>query len=260
MLNRTWFVTPDPRPYATVRVICLPYAGGGAAPFRQWARQFSYRIEFSVLQLPGRENRAGEPFLRDMAEVVRAVGPCLARASDKPFVLFGHSVGALMAYELTQWLHHLGERGPAHLIVAGKRAPHLPLPREPLHELNDERLIAKLRQLNGTPQSVLDSRELMELLLPRLRADFAINETYRYAAAEPLACPMTVFGGVDDPETSLDALEAWRLHSKGPFEQRLFNGDHFFVHSLEAEVLGEIQRLALAAAGVVRPMPLAATP
>jgi medium-chain acyl-[acyl-carrier-protein] hydrolase len=256
MLNRNWFVTPEHRPDASVRLICLPYAGGSAAAFRHWAKRLSHRIEFSVLQLPGREHRFNEPFLRSLPAVIETIGPLVAQARDKPFVLFGHSVGALMAFELTRWLRAAGAPGPLHLIVAGKRAPHVPLARSPLHELSDEHLIDKLRELNGTPQQVLETRELLDLMLPRVRADFEVNETYRYREGAPLDCPMTVFGGSVDPETSLESLAAWEMHSCGPYEQRMFPGDHFFVHSFEDQVLADIQRVALNRGNQPR-MPLA---
>jgi len=161
------------------------------------------------------------------------VGPYL----DKPFAFFGHSMGALIALELTRWLRRNHKRMPVHLFVSGRRAPHIPDPVEPAWDLPEQEFIDRVRQLNGTPHDVLDHPELMQLIIPFLRADFAACETYEHQPEPPLACPITVFGGVDDEEVSCEHLEPWREHTTSAYRLHLFPGDHFFVQTAQAELL-----------------------
>lgn len=247
MSTHGWWITPERRPLAEVRLFAFPYAGGSAGSFRPWAKRLSPRIELSVLQLPGREDRYHEPMLTSMAEVVPPVCAALAQRADKPFVLFGHSVGALMAFEVVRRLGALRHGLPLELIVGGKRAPHEPIDRTPMHELSDPDLIERLRKFGGTPQAVLDTPELLELFLPRLRADFEINETYRHAEGSGLPVPVTVLGGVDDPETTPATLQAWERHADAGFRLRMYPGGHFFIHQIEDRVVGDIQQLVLSA-------------
>jgi medium-chain acyl-[acyl-carrier-protein] hydrolase len=246
---QNWWVTPERRPHAEVRLFAFPYAGGSAGSFRPWAKQFGPRIELSVLQLPGREDRFDEPMLTDMARVVAHASPWIARNTDKPFVLFGHSVGALMAYEVARHLISAGVASPLHVIVGGKRAPHVPIDRKPMHELSDPELIDRLHHFGGTPKAVLETPELLELFLPRLRADFQINETYRCVEGAGLPVPITVMGGVDDPETTPQTLQAWKQHAQADFQLRMYPGGHFFVHQVEHKVLADMQRIVLDALG-----------
>lgn len=245
MSTPSWWITPERRPLAEIRLFAFPYAGGSAGSFRAWAKRLSPRIELSVLQLPGREDRYHEPMLTSMAAVVPPVCASLSHRADKPFVLFGHSVGALMAFEVVRRLEALGQCLPLELVVGGKRAPHVPIDRTPLHELSDADLIDRLRRFGGTPQAVLDTPELLELFLPRLRADFQINETYRHTEGAKLSVPVTVLGGVDDPETTPETLQAWQRHADGGFRLRMYPGGHFFIHQIEDRVLSDIQQIVL---------------
>lgn len=247
MSNLRWLVTPERRNAAEVRLFALPYAGGSAGSFRPWAKRLSPRIELNILQLPGREDRFAESMLTDMAQVVPHITAAIESKSDKPFVIFGHSVGALMGFEVARRLNLRGARLPLHLVVGGKRAPHVPIDRKPMHELSDAELIERLHHFGGTPQAVLETPELLELFLPRLRADFQINETYRHQGGATLPCPLTVLGGMDDPETTPETLHAWQQHAGANFEVRMYPGGHFFVHQIEDRVLGDIQQLVLSA-------------
>jgi medium-chain acyl-[acyl-carrier-protein] hydrolase len=161
-------------------------------------------------------------------------------------VLFGHSVGTLMAYELARWLQCNGDLTLRRLIVSGRSAPHVRSRREPMHELSDRDLVEKLRRYNGTPSVVLETPELLEFFLPRLRADFEMNETYRAPQSAPaLQCPVNVFSGESDPETTEASVLAWQEHTCGAFEHRSFPGGHFFIHDPETAVLESIQAIAL---------------
>jgi surfactin synthase thioesterase subunit len=154
-----------------------------------------------------------------------------------PFVFFGYSLGALIGFELARSLRREGIDGPVHLVVAAFRAPHLPDPHRPVHDLPDADLVARLRELGGTPPEVLREPELMSLLLPLLRADLSVSETYVHRQEDPLDCSLTAFGAADDLEVSLEEVSAWRSHTRGPFELRIFPGGHFFIQTAQALML-----------------------
>jgi medium-chain acyl-[acyl-carrier-protein] hydrolase len=195
------------------------------------------------MQLPGRESRLREaPFIR-MSDAVERVAEALERHLDLPFALFGHSMGAILCFELARLLRSRYGVGPIHLFVSARRAPQFSDPRPPLHRLPDARFIAEIdRRYNGLPREVLANTELMELLLPMLRADVQMIETYAYEPGFPLDCPITAFGGVEDSGLRIEDLEGWHAHTNSRFETKLFPGDHFFVQSVPKEVLGTISR------------------
>lgn len=150
---------------------------------------------------------------------------------DKPFAFFGHSMGGLVSFELTRLLRREYGVSPVHLFVSGHRAPQVPDPDLPIHALPESEFLEELRRFNGTPEAVLKNAELMQLLLPTLRADFAVIETYAYTPETPLECPITAYGGLQDREVSCNELEAWREQTNASFVLQMFPGDHFFLHS-----------------------------
>jgi medium-chain acyl-[acyl-carrier-protein] hydrolase len=237
----SWFLGREPGPLTRLRLFCFPYAGGGASVFRAWTALLPRDVEVVPIQMPGHETRLNEPLFSNFQPLVDALARDLDRWLDVPFAFFGHSMGAVIAFELARRLHASGRGDPVHLFLAGRRAPHLASDEEPLHDLPDAELLERVRALNGTPATVLEDRELIELLLPILRADFAICESYEYRAQGPrLQCPLSVFGGTEDPEVSRDDLLAWREHTQGRFRARLFPGDHFFLHTARAPLLAAI--------------------
>ncbi len=179
---------------------------------------------------------AERPFTR-LGPLVEALAAALRPYFDVPFAFFGHSMGAVIGFELARRLR--GERleGPAHLFVAGRRAPQIHDGGPFDFNLPEAEFIEELRRLNGTPREVLEHPELMQLVLPLLRADFEAIQTYDYAAAAPLDCPITAFGGTDDKDISRADLEAWREHTRSSFALRMFDGDHFFLHTAETPLL-----------------------
>ncbi len=183
------------------------------------------------MQLPGREGRLREtPFTRiePLVEALAAELPL----GELPFAFFGHSMGALIAYELVHELARRGGPQPLHLFASGRRAPQVPHREEPLHDLPEPQFLERLRELNGTPEEVLRHAELMALLSPLLRADFALHETWTYRAGRtPLAIGLSTLGGIADPEVTREDLEAWRVETTGPFRLRMMPGDHFFLLS-----------------------------
>jgi surfactin synthase thioesterase subunit len=216
------------KPNARVRLFCLPHAGGGASVFRSWNELLPPSIEACPVQLPGRENRIGDTPYRQLRPLVEALATALEPYLELRCALFGHSMGATIAFELAHRLKRRG-REPVALIVSARRAPHLPAGEPPIHQLPDAEFREALRDLAGTPDSVLENGELMELLLPLLRADFEINDSYEPSANAPLTCPIVVFGGEDDAAVSRSQLEAWRELTSGPFRLSMLPGGHFIV-------------------------------
>jgi medium-chain acyl-[acyl-carrier-protein] hydrolase len=199
-------------------------------------------VEILAVQLPGREDRLREqPFAR-LSQLIDVLAEVLAPHMRSPFAFFGHSVGALIGFELARKLRRQNARGPVHLFVSARRAPQIPEPGPPLHRLPDAAFKDELRRFNGTPEVVLREPELMELFLPLLRADFALLETYVYSNDEPLDCPITAFGGLQDTKATSDELAAWREQTKRDFTLRMFPGGHFYLQNGRSLLLGSIAR------------------
>jgi medium-chain acyl-[acyl-carrier-protein] hydrolase len=226
-----------PNRAARVRLVCFPYAGGSASAFKSWDAELLPNIESYGIQLPGRGTRIREPLLSNLDDVVPDVSAAIAPLFDKPCVFFGHSLGALLAFEVNRWLRRERRVSCSHLFVSGRRAPHM-LYNEPAKSaMSDEELVQTLCDLRGTSSEILDNPELLEVLLPVLRADFRLGETYRYRDDEPLTCPITALGGTEDDESLDDRLDGWRRHTTGRFAKYLFGGGHFFVKASSREVL-----------------------
>jgi medium-chain acyl-[acyl-carrier-protein] hydrolase len=237
-----WIAYHKPRPGARVRLYCFPYAGGAASIFRGWADALPAEIEVRPVQPPGRESRIREPAFTRVEPLVAAF---LAGHGDDlgamPAAFFGHSMGALLAYELARALRREGRPAPVRLFVSARRAPHLPARERPIYALPEEEFRAELRELKGTPEEVLDHPELMELVGPLLRADFELIDTYEHAPGDPLGCPISAFGGIADATVSEEEMAGWRRHTAGPFRLRMLPGDHFFLHhGSRAELLGHL--------------------
>ncbi|MDZ7269879.1 MAG: thioesterase domain-containing protein [candidate division KSB1 bacterium] len=239
--SASWVVRPRPNPRAALRLFCFPYAGAGSIIFRSWPEQLPVSVETCLVELPGRGSRLREPLFTRLLPMIDAALPALLPYLDRPFAFFGHSMGALLSFELTRRLRRQADRLPSHLFVSGRAAPHLPDAMPALHKLPEAEFIAELRRLNGTPGEVLEHAELMQLLMPILRADFAVCETYVCEPGPPLACPITVFGGAEDPHVTRATLEPWREHTSAGFALHILPGDHFFLQSA-APMLLQIMR------------------
>ncbi|HEX5724523.1 MAG TPA: thioesterase domain-containing protein [Longimicrobiaceae bacterium] len=237
-----WVVIPRSDGRARLRLFCFPYAGGGARTFHPWARMLPSGVELCAVQPPGRENRLSEAPYTNMLELVDRLAEVLAPWMDVPFAFFGHSNGAIMSFELARRLRRAGRPLPLHLFLSGRQAPHLPPRHEPIHALAEPAFSERLRRLEGTPEEILQNDEIMELVRPLLRADFALAETYAYAAEPPLAIPISAYGGDEDPDVFVDDVHAWREYTSAAFHARIFPGGHFFLHSGRAAVLEELSR------------------
>ncbi len=228
-----WIRWIKSNPNAQLRLFCFPYAGGSAAIFRAWAAALPDEVEIGAIQLPGRGDRLAEVPFTHLTPLLEALVPALVPYLDRPYVFFGHSMGAVISFELARRFT------PQHLFISGRRAPQS-LSAPMLHTLSDQAFLAKLRSLNGTPQEVLANAELMQLFLPILRADFAVCETYEYAEGSPLKCPISVFGGMSDRTEPIELLEAWRMHTQSDFSLSVLPGDHFFVQTEQPLLLNQI--------------------
>jgi medium-chain acyl-[acyl-carrier-protein] hydrolase len=232
-----WFARPGTNPQARLRLFCFPYAGGGALIYRSWHKFLPRDVELLAVQLPGRETRLKEAPFTGLFTLVRTVAPVLLPLLDKPFAFFGHSLGALLSFEMARQIRREYGMRPAHLFVSGRGAPHLRRVHSPIHALPEAELVEELRNLNGTPEAVLEHKELLKLVLPALRADFSLCENYEYYDEEPLDCPISTYGGLEDKDTGVDRLEAWRDQTTASFSLSTFPGDHFFLHSSQSLLL-----------------------
>ena len=203
----------------------------GASLYWSWIDAFSPEIEVRPIQLPGRESRWGEPMFTRMEPLVQMLAHDLEPVFERPFSLFGHSMGAFVAFELARQLRREGGPLPTKLIVAAARAPQIPDPDQPLHEKPDAELLKEIRRLNGIPGPLLDNPDLLKLLLPVLRADLAVCETYSYKAEPPLSCALSAYGGSDDNTVPRPFLTGWRNQTVADFNIRIFPGDHFFLQT-----------------------------
>jgi medium-chain acyl-[acyl-carrier-protein] hydrolase len=237
-----WLAYREVNPRARLRMFCFPYAGGGASIYRGWAASLPADLEVCPVQLPGRESRMREEPFRRCEDMVPPIADVLRPYMDLPFVFFGHSMGGLIGFELARELRRRGQPLPLQLLVSGRRAPHLPAREKPIHDLPEPEFLVELRQLNGTPEEVLQHEELMRLLTPLLRADFSVNETYVYTEEEPFDFGISAFGGLGDEEVTRDDVEAWRDHTRGRFRMRMMPGDHFFLHGSKDLVLEAVSR------------------
>jgi medium-chain acyl-[acyl-carrier-protein] hydrolase len=226
-----WITCPNPKPAARLRLFCLPFAGGGASIYRAWGKALSPEIEVCPVQLPGRENRFREPAHTAALPLAEILAAQIQRYADKPFMVFGHSMGALLAFELTKILQRQNAPLPLMLFLSAHRAAHLPARRAPMHALPDQEFIEKLRCFGGFPDEILQHQDLLDFLLPTLRADLTLCDFYNYVPEEQLNCPLQLYAGRQDTEVSPEDIEAWREHTTQTANLQVFPGGHFFLRS-----------------------------
>lgn len=233
----SWIACRKPNPQARLRLFCFPYVGTGASIFRTWSDGLPADVEVCPVQFPGRGTQLMETPFTELSPLVQALAQALAPLLDKPFAFFGHSLGALVGFELTRQLRRLSGVQPVRLFVSAARAPQIPPRDRPIHALSEGEFLVELRRLNGIPRKVLEDAEVMQIMLPVLRADFAVYETYVYSTEPPLDCFISSFGGLQDQRVSRGDLEAWRDQTNASFSLRMFPGDHFFLNTTQRLLL-----------------------
>lgn len=226
--NNPWLVYQDPPDRYPVTLFCFPYAGGNGHLFTEWQKHLP-SCHLIGIELPGRGRRFAEPCLSRLDQVVEHCFEAIKRHLVKPFAFYGHSNGALLAYELAHTIHRRLGLVPEPIMIAAKRAPQLG-PERALHQLPDEEFIEVLKTYQGTPQTLLDKQELMELYLPILRADFALSETYRYAPRPPLPTDALLIAGEDDAIAPPESVFAWQSLFSGQVRREQIPGNHFFLN------------------------------
>lgn len=232
---RPWIELLTPSALGNTRLFCFPYAGGGASIYRSWVPLVPLHVELLAIQLPGREKRFRERPLANIDEFIAGLLPALIPLLDRPYCFFGHSLGALLAFEAARHLQARQVSPPDTLFVSACRAPRHSTS-EPIHSLPDAEFLDAISRLKGTPAEVLANRELMQLILPVLRADFALYETYQMGSSARLASSIRVLLGVDD-DISFPELRDWRECTTATFEMEVLPGDHFFINSCRQRVL-----------------------
>lgn len=239
MAPNPWFPFVKPVPGAALRLFALPHAGGGASVYQPWRGRLPAGVELWAVQLPGHETRLGEPLLGHFPTLAGALLEAMRPFLDKPFVLFGHSLGGRVAFELARALRRACLPAPRHLLVSSSEAPPIAPTVPPLHTQPDGALIARLQRLNGTEPELLAHPEYRALLLPVFRKDVELLETYVFEPEPPLEVPLTAFGGLQDT-VPRESLEGWRVHTTRFGGARLFPGDHFYLNTQRELLLAAI--------------------
>lgn len=256
-MTNPWLTIPTINRNPAARLFCFPYAGGGATIFRTWREHLPEAVAVCPVNLPGRESRIRERPRTDLDGLVEEIARAMLPQLDRPFALFGHSMGAVLAFEVTRRLRREYGASPAHLFVSGHRAPQIRERRRQTYDLPEPQFIRVLHNLNGTGGEVLKHPELLELMLPLLRADFMLCETYSFTPGPPLDCPLTALGGLLDTDVTHEHLDLWREQTTGRFTAQMLPGDHFFIRSEQALLLRVVSKELLRSLGAPGAAPAA---
>lgn len=236
-----WVSVSHPAPQSPVRLACLPYAGGSASLFFPVSRALHPSVEVLAVQYPGRQTRLHEPRIDNVPEFTDQIFAALRHLDDKPLALFGHSMGAVLAYEVALRLQDAGLPAPVRLFASGRRAPSR-YRDEQVHTGSDAAVVAELRELSGTNEMLLGDPEVLAMILPAIRSDYTAIERYRHEPGRRIGCPVTVLTGDSDPRVSLEEANAWAEHTTQACETVVFRGGHFFLLDRAAEVIDLVAR------------------
>ena len=236
-----WLRCYRPRPDARVRLVCLPHAGGNAAFYRPWTDLLPPTVELAAVQYPGRLDRMTEPPVPDMPTMVRTLTAVLLADSRLPLAIFGHSMGAAIAFEVVSRLERQHGVEPVRVVLSGRQPPEHHRS-ETVDVEDDDALWAEVRRLGGTTDDSLDSDAIRAFALPGVRADYRLIDSYAPVRRPPIATPITALVGDADPEVSVAEAGDWRRHSTGGFELRVFSGDHFYLVARRTAVISDVVR------------------
>lgn len=238
-----WIRRFHPSPDAPLRLLCLPHAGGSASYFFRISKELAPAAEVLAVQYPGRQDRRAEGCIEDIAVLADHVTEAVRPWTDRPLALFGHSMGATLAFEVASRLRGSGV-APTWLFVSGRRAPST-YRDEAIHKLSDSGLVDELRALSGTDTGLLSDEDFVRVILPPLRSDYRAIERYQWYPGEPLSSPIFALVGDDDPRTTVAEAEAWQSHTNGVFESHVFPGGHFYLNEHMAGVVSLIKERLL---------------
>jgi surfactin synthase thioesterase subunit len=231
-----WVRRFHPAPDAHARLVCLPHAGGSASFFFPVAKALAPAVDVLAVQYPGRQDRRHEPVVDNISDLADHILDALRDLDDRPLALFGHSMGAVLGYELALRMPAAGLPAPTRLFASGRRAPSRDRA-ERVHEGSDAELVSELRKLGGVEAAMLADPEVLEMILPAIRGDYRAVETYRHDPGRKLDCPVTVLTGDSDPRVSMDEARAWAEHTTGPTDLEVLPGGHFFLVDQQDRVL-----------------------
>ena len=237
-----WIENLSGKQKPALRLFCVPYAGGNAEFYRSWQTWFPEEVSICLVHLPGRCRRAGEPPFTRAVALAKTLAERMRSEITVPHALYGHSMGALISFELSWELIRRYGTGPQHLFVSGRGAPQWPRSRPPTFNLPYEGFLGELKRLKGTPREVLESPHLLKMFLGVLRADFELVETYEYQHERPLNCPITVYSGLEDENVSPESCRAWADQTTSDFNIKMFAGGHFFMRDSRTEFVNMFQK------------------
>lgn len=248
-----WVRRSHPAPQAKTRLVCLPHAGGSASFYFPVSRALAPAVEVLAVQYPGRQDRRHEPNIPDLHAMADRILDAVRTLDDKPVALFGHSMGAVLAYEVALRMQDAGLPAPVRVFTSGRRAPSC-LRDERIHAESDEQLVAELRKLSGTADTMLTDPELLEMIMPAIRSDYRAVETYAHDPGRKLDCPVTVLTGDSDPRVTVEEAAAWEHHTSGPTDLHVYPGGHFYLaEPRESALVIALLRELLAAPGAEDP-------
>jgi medium-chain acyl-[acyl-carrier-protein] hydrolase len=237
-----WFQKSHVRGRVELKLFCFPYAGGTASIYRNWANNLPPTIQIISVELPGRGGRLSEPPFVSFTPLISALAEAMLPLLDAPFGFFGHSMGAVIGFELARYLRRSYGREPHALFASGRRAPHVPDTDPVTYNLPHDEFIEELRRIDGTPREVLEHAELMELVIPLLRADFQLIQTYEYIQGDPLRSSIYAYGGLQDDEENRERMLKWKEQTDSRFKLHMLPGDHFFLRSSQSLLLELLTR------------------